>query len=285
MVQSIKHPYCGLSVYLGSQHKKRRALAPVFESLGMQCVEIEIDTDQYGTFSGEIERKGSVLETLNKKVQEVFSKVPQARLALVSEGTFGPHPSLGLLPSDQESLLLFDKELDLKIYVDEISLETNLGEKNVKSFEEAIPFLERAKFPSHGLIIQPLENQEVLFKGIVELKKLEKAICKSLEHSPTKQAKVMTDMRAHLNPTRMRVIEQVGYKLGKRLNSFCKDCGLLGFWPLKHIEGLPCQECGLPSRAVKEYLWSCLKCSHQEIRPREDGRVYIEPGQCEGCNP
>jgi len=285
MVSKVEHPYGGLRVYLGSKHKKGRALAPALEALGIECVEILIDTDQYGTFSGEVERKGSVLETLRRKTQEVFKQIPEAKLTLATEGTFGPHPYIGFISSDHEALLLTDKEQGLEIYVDEISLETNLGEKSVKSFEEVIPFLETVKFPSHGLIIQPQENLEVLFKGITEMSALEKAIVKSIDHSPSRQAKVTTDMRAHFNPTRMKVIEQVGRKLVKRLSSFCNECGLLGFWPVEHREGLPCVECGEPSRTVKEYLWGCLRCSYQEIRPREDGKTHIDAGQCERCNP
>ncbi|NBV51798.1 hypothetical protein EBR78_11360, partial [bacterium] len=199
--------------------------------------------------------------------------------------TFGPHPQIGFISSDHEALLLVDKAMGLQIYVDEISLETNLGEKVLKSFEELGSFLESVKFPSHGLIVQPLENQKVMFKGITDLNALEKAILKSIDHSPTRQAKVTTDMRAHFNPTRMKVIEQVGRKLVKRLSSFCNKCGLLGFWPVEPVEGLPCAECGQPSEAVKAYRWGCLKCSYQEIRPREDGKTQIDPVHCQGCNP
>ncbi len=41
-------------------HKKEAAIAPAFaEFLGMQVVVAAIDTDQYGTFAGEIKRMHS----------------------------------------------------------------------------------------------------------------------------------------------------------------------------------------------------------------------------------
>lgn len=285
MVHKIGHPYSGLTVFFGTQHRKEKAITPVLNSLGINCQSLEIDTDQFGTFSGEIERKGTILETLRKKTKEVFKRMPQARLALASEGSFGPHPVLGFISSDHEALLLVDRELKREFYVDEIFTETNVAERIVSSVKEIQDLLAPVKFPSHALIIHPLENKTVLFKGITNEEELSQAIQTSLKYSTSQKVKVSTDMRAHFNPTRMEMIGKVAQKLSSRLNSFCPNCNAIGFWPAKSIEGLSCEECGKPSRAIKEVLWSCEECHFEEVRPREDGKKSIDPGQCEWCNP
>lgn len=285
MDPKIRHLYHGLTVFLGTKHRKETAIAPILGALGIQCQTVEIDTDQFGTFSGEIERKGTVLETLRAKTAEVFRKVPQARLVLASEGSFGPHPSIGFISSDHEALLLVDRELKREFYVGEIFTETNLAERSVSSYQEITDFLPLIQFPSHGLIVHPEENKTIIFKGVSSEEDLRQAIQMSAKQSPSHRAKVSTDMRAHFNPTRMAMIEKVAEKLVRQLTSLCPRCEALGFWPTKSIEGLPCEECENPSRAVKEFLWSCPICSFQEIRPREDGKKFISPGQCEWCNP
>ena len=51
------------------------------------------------------------------------------------------------------------------------------------------------------------------------------------------------------------------------------------------IPGLPCEECGEPSRITKDVLWSCVKCDHSEQKVRPDGIVKISAAECEYCNP
>lgn len=285
MAPQLVNPYFGQTVFFATKHRKERALSPVLRTLDMNCVSLDIDTDQFGTFSGEIERKGTILETLRKKTAEVFKKEPRARLALASEGSFGPHPFIGFVSSDHEALLLVDRELNREFYVEEIFTETNVAERVVSSIEEIKDFLPLVKFPSHALIVHPEKNRTVLFKGVGTEEELKRAIKESLNQSPSRRAKVSTDMRAHFNPTRMAMIGKVAQKLHRRLSSFCPHCEAVGFWPIKSLEGLPCQECRRPSRAVKEWVWSCEGCQFEERRPREDGKEFVNPGQCEWCNP
>lgn len=285
MGTQLEHPYNGLTLVIATKHRKERVIAPVLAALGIHCKVLEIDTDQFGTFSGEIERKGNVLETLREKTAEVFKNLPQARLALASEGSFGPHPFIGFISSDHEALLLVDKELNREFYVDEVFTETNLGERIVSSFEDIQSFLTSIQFPSHALVVHPEENKNIVFKGIVSEEDLKHAIETSIEHSRSRRVKVFTDMRAHFNPTRMAMIEKVAEKLSRRLTSFCPSCNDFGFWPARSIEGLPCEECGNPSKAVKELLWSCSTCSFEEKRARADEKKFINPSECEWCNP
>ena len=119
------HLYSGMTVYFGTKHGKEKAVIPALNQIGLCCKVVPIDTDQFGTFSGEVERVGSIRDTLRKKIEAVFKEYPEARLALASEGSFGPHPLMPLMRSDHEALLFSDRESKLEIYVEEFSTETN----------------------------------------------------------------------------------------------------------------------------------------------------------------
>ena len=58
-----------------------------------------------------MERKCSIRDTLRLKTDAVFNIKPDARIAIESEGSFGPHSIIGLVQSDHEALMLVDKEL------------------------------------------------------------------------------------------------------------------------------------------------------------------------------
>lgn len=67
--KNSQHPFHSQKVYFPTKHHKEKILAPLLAEIGLDCEVASIDTDQFGTFSGEIERTGSVLETLRKKLK------------------------------------------------------------------------------------------------------------------------------------------------------------------------------------------------------------------------
>lgn len=63
-------PYFGCCIILPTKHQKSNAIAPVFDTvLQAGVLEYVVDTDLLGTFSGEIERKGTALECAQKKCE------------------------------------------------------------------------------------------------------------------------------------------------------------------------------------------------------------------------
>ncbi len=88
--------YQGKYCALNTLHFKSEALAePFLKGLGMRVVEQRGDTDQLGTFSGEVERPGTMFEVLKKKC-EMGIELSGFKLGLASEGSFGAHPSIPL---------------------------------------------------------------------------------------------------------------------------------------------------------------------------------------------
>jgi len=76
-----------------TKHDKARLVAQHFNDiLAMQVQEVVVDTDIYGTFSGEIERVGTPLETAVKKAR-LGIETTSNPFAIASEGSVVPHLS------------------------------------------------------------------------------------------------------------------------------------------------------------------------------------------------
>ena len=54
-------------------------------------------------------------------------------LAVASEGSFGPHPTIYFVHADDEFLLFIDKKNDLEIIVRELSTVTNFNGSEIKT--------------------------------------------------------------------------------------------------------------------------------------------------------
>jgi len=280
-----RHPFSGETVFFATKHSKEKVLAPLLEKLGMKCVRADVDTDLFGTFSGEVDRVGGVRETLRLKTSAAAKAYPAARFLLASEGSFGPHPFIGFVQSDHEALLFVDRKLNTEIYVEEISTETNHSEIEFGATDDLQEFLKQVGFPEHGIIVKPKGNRISPFKDLQTFQSVRQAIVDALLVSPEPKVILSTDMRACFNPTRMKVIAKVGLKLIGALNSFCQECKTPGFAISKVVPGLPCEECGEPSRISKDLIWSCVSCSYTEQKARPDGVVAIPASDCEFCNP
>ena len=279
------HPFNGETVYFATKHLKETALAPLFESIGMRCVRVDVDTDRFGTFSGEVERVGSVRETLRLKANAASRLNPEGRFFLASEGSFGPHPFIGFVQSDHEALLLVDRKLETEIYVDEITTKTNHAETEFGPRDDLHAILKQIGFPEHGIIVKPKGNSSIVFKDLHTFHAVGQAIIDAFKASKEPKVILSTDMRANFNPTRMKAIAKTGEKLIQALNSFCPTCQTPGFSISQGVPGLPCEECGEPSRTTKDVIFSCVKCAYSEQKARPDGLLAIPASDCEFCNP
>jgi len=286
----VKAPsaYAGESFILTTKHAKSLAISPALsEILGVSVIEYVEDTDQLGTFSGEIERKGSALACVKRKCEWPLKKYDKIEFALASEGSFGPHPFIPFAACDQEILYFIDQKRNFHLHLSHISLNTNYGMKSVKSWEDLLKFAEDAHFPSHALILRPngKNTKTPLFKGINTLEKLEECFYKSLKLSKNGTIWVETDMRAHLNPSRMEVIKELSLLLASRLATHCPKCNIPGWGLVTTIMGLPCESCGAETNLVKQEVFGCTKCDYKEARKRLDNLAKAPPDNCSFCNP
>jgi hypothetical protein len=280
-----KHPFSESEVLFATKHDKDKILQPLFAEIGMKCIAASVDTDQFGTFSGEVERVGNVRETLRKKINTCLEMNPEAEYIIASEGSFGPHPLLGFMSTDLESLLFYQVESKVEIYAEYLDTRPVHAEKVMTAGEELDSFLKEIGFPEQAVIVHPENSLAPIYKGIDDKKTLMRVLPEVFKESKTGKAKIVTDLRACFNPQRRVAILEAGKKLLEKLTSFCPACHSPGFAIVRGIPGLVCSDCGEPTRAARAVLWKCVQCTHEEERERPDGKKYVDPYECEFCNP
>ena len=155
----------GRKLLIATKHHKEIVMAKHLQSsLGVLCeVTKNYDTDLLGTFSGEIERNSSPLETVKQKCIGAMEKYGYD-LGVANEGSFGPHPTLFFVPANEEFIIFIDKKNDLEIVVKKLSPDTNFSGRNIKSEIELEKFIKAVHFPSHAVILRKSahQNEEII---------------------------------------------------------------------------------------------------------------------------
>ncbi|MDY6899893.1 MAG: DUF6671 family protein [Cyanobacteriota bacterium] len=274
---------------LATMHKKERVIAPLLEDeLGIKVkVPENFNTDKFGSFTREIERQGSQIEAARLKAQQALLLTDES-LAIASEGSFAPHPSLPCISCNREIVIFLDKKNDLEIIGEELSLLSNHSHLKVDNLQQAFDFAEKIGFPEHGLCVMlsdyPKSSEEII-KGITTEEALTEAINKGLSQSTTGKVHLETDMRAMYNPTRMKNIEKATLNLIEKVNCVCPSCSTPGFSIVQRIQGLPCEWCHTPTTLTRSAIYKCQKCGFRKEKLFPDGKQFADPGQCSYCNP
>lgn len=281
--------FAGALAALGTKHGKERVIGPALDAELEIRVEVarELDTDRFGTFAREIPRRGTALETARAKARAAIETHGGARFGLSSEGSFGPHPSVPFVAGGVEIVLLFDRETGLELTGLDVTLETNFASASVSSVDEALSFAAGVSFPSHGLIVMASsdgkpEPTPSMTKGILDRGELERVVREMLRvHG---EAWLETDMRAHLNPTRMRSVERAVKALAGAAKSPCPDCACPGYVAVERVGGLPCADCGEPTGRARAEVLGCSGCGRREERALP-GASHATAFECPLCNP
>lgn len=272
--------FSGRTLVLATMHGKEAVMAPLLEAgLGVRVVVAEgLNTDAFGTFSGEIERTGTPLDAARQKINAALDATGHT-LGIASEGSFGPHPALPFLYVDAELVLLVDRETGREWTGEAVSTDTNFGASDARSWEEIEAFAHRARFPDHGLMLKTSDGAPV--KGLRDWQTLRREADRLL--GTGQDLTVETDMRAMHNPLRQVVIAEATRKLVAKLQTPCPACAAPGFALTERVPGLPCDQCGFPTRLPRAEVWACGVCNHAEERPAAG--TYADPRYCDFCNP
>ncbi|UYZ60001.1 DUF6671 family protein [Hymenobacter latericus] len=270
---------------IATKHDKQRVIAPILEQeLGVVCVVAEgLDTDELGTFTGEIARTLDPVAAAREKCRRAMARTG-CDLCVASEGSFGPHPASFFVPADDELLVFVDARHNLEVVVRELSLDTNFSGQKIATAAELQAFAGQAGFPGHGLILRKSRDESTdIFKDITDEAALQQAFAYLL--GKYGHAYAETDMRAHRNPTRMRVIEAATRKLAAQLKSECPGCHMPGFGVTEARKGLPCSWCSQPTNAVLSFVYQCRHCGYQREERYPHNKTTEDPMYCDHCNP
>jgi hypothetical protein len=270
---------CGIA----TKHQKERVIGPALtQAFGLSIIPLSLDTDLFGTFCGDIPRLLAPVETLRAKC-DAAARDSGLTLIVASEGSFGPHPILHFIPADEEFIILKDYDNDFEVIARVISTDTNFDSLEIRSEVELLSFAQKIGFPSHALILRCRSSNDFLFKGICDQQQLLFAFNQLRELGEGIVAE--TDMRAMNNPTRMRVIESCCHELIKKIQRVCPKCGTPGFDVTDVQIGLPCEQCGSPTRSALIQFVKCKKCEFQVENRYPSGKESENPMYCDICNP
>lgn len=282
-VMEIFMDYANQFVLLASKHHKEQVIEPILrQHIDCKlCVE-DIDTDQFGTFTGEIPRPLSPYETCILKAKYAANK-KNYTLSIASEGSFGPHRTNPFLPQAHEIMVFVDLNNDWVIAEQLLTIKTNYKMLTIHRDTVLDGFLESVHFPSHALTLQSGDRQHVIEKGIQDPRHLQAALATGF--NTYDELLIATDMRAMMNPTRMQTLAELTEKLVIRIKTPCPGCSIPGFG-FKSVTGnLPCSQCGDETRQYRFETWGCIQCDYQEHHPRKDQLITADPTHCDYCNP
>ena len=271
------------AIVLATQHGKEGLIAPVFnEVLAWRIDGVAIDTDQFGTFSGDTPRPDSPEKTALVKARAGMAHAGAAR-GLASEGSIGPDPRMPLITTDQELIVYVDDDLgftlsqwhhsaDIVAYRHTVSADT--------SFEEVTRL---ADLPRHAVIITNDGDQVVwVRKGLRTIDEVMAAV-EQCQQDTGRAAVISTDYRAMVCPSRQAVITECARLLAQRLATPCPQCASPGWGVVDVLTGVPCEGCGTNvAEARRGDVWGCVLCAHRVATITTNS---VEPSRCPRCNP
>lgn len=263
-------------------HGKAVAIAPPLSRLGISLVIPDaLDTDRFGSFTGEVPRAGTMEDAARLKARAA-AEATGLPVGLASEGAYGPHPVIPFLAAGVELILWHDTTTGHEV-IERLTDEAPVYDRiEIKGIDDLAPFFARTRFPETALVVTPVGLGP---KGVADPAALATAVTEAIARSPVARALVQTDMRAHMNPRRMETIGKLAERFATRLATPCPACGAPGWGLLRTEPGLPCAECDTPSALVRVEVYGCTACGHAETRPRQDGKTTADPANCPMCNP
>lgn len=275
-------------VAIATLHGKAEAIGPALAAIGLQVQTVAVDTNALGTFAGEIERPGSARAVVVAKARLGMATSGLA-LGLATEGSFGPDPVLGFLPLHEELLAFVDAVHGQVIVLEHASHDTNWRTRPLRPGDDLAPLLAEIGLPEHAVLVKPNAWQGAAalptIKGLRAAAAVAEAVTQMAACSADGCARVEADLRAHMNPTRMRAIASLGEALARRLATPCPACGVPGFGRIDAEPGLPCADCGTPTSLLRAEIHGCGACAFRVERPRIDGLTTADAGHCPQCNP
>jgi len=261
------------SAVLLTRHQKATWIASALAEADFQIVEhTGFDTDQLGTFSGQIKRKKDAKATAEHKAK-LACELTQSRYGLGSEGSFFLHP-IANVTWEQEFICLLDSKKNKAVF--------GVSEGPATVTAQTIESTEAV----HDIGLYAGE-QKWMWQDTAM--KWHKALTLQDLHTLITDKKVtfpfaiVPDYRAMHCPGRQTMIAHAANNLVHRLMSVCPQCGATDFVYEKPQTGLPCSACSLPTTQAKGWWAECAECGYKNIKAVSE--THADPVNCAFCNP
>lgn len=217
----------GLPVLIATMHGKEAVLGPQLAGLGFQVLlPLDYDTDLLGTFSGDVRRPGTAIEAALEKARRacIATGVPRA---ISSEGSYRPCQKQFPGARNAEILAFVDLENGQEVVEVMTDLPTTFVKGRVPadfSAPEVQALLSAMGWPNARAMVVPEDPghgvvmPEWVFKGLADAPSLIEAMRVCAAHSTDGRVHLESDLRAHMNPSRMASVARVGERLAQRLS-------------------------------------------------------------------
>lgn len=267
-------PYAGMAAAVGTVHGKERQLEPALRRWhDMHVVPTrDLDTDRWGTFTGEVSRPLPPAEAAQRKAEAAAAELGTP-LGIGTEASFASVYGFGP-PVHEEILVFIDGAHSTRIIETHRRFAHIPPPRAAATPAEARVVLSALGFPTHGAVVRAATGEIV--KGVRSFVPVERMLTSG-------PIIIEADLRAHMNPTRQRVIRLLAWRLSARLRCHCPVCDTPGYGIVGIQRGLPCAHCGAPTSVVRADIWGCAACPEREERWRSARAA--DPGRCDACNP
>lgn len=275
-------PYAGSTIAFATMHGKEQLVRHAFyDILGADVVApIGLDTDQFGTFSGEIPRTLSPRAAAQVKAR-LGMQLAGTTYGLASEGSF--NSGFGFLVEHHEVLIFIDEIRSLELVEGTIATSPLPPGKAITAVDAALAYATAIGHPEQGLTLRGGAAGELIRKDLNTIESLSEATDQMLRHTPDRSIIISPDYRAHRCPSRAQVIATLAQTMAKRLATPCPICHAPGFGQINIERGLRCSDCGQPTRMIAADILGCGRCPHTARAPRTN--QVISPQWCDVCNP
>jgi hypothetical protein len=269
--------YAGARVVCATKHGKERYIDGPFRAvLGASVFGVEgLDTDRFGTFSGEIPRVLSPTEAARAKIVEAF-EISDALSGLATEGSFTA--DWGVLIEHHELMMFIDRERGIELVeqvVRPLALPTG---RSVTGVDEALHYGQRLGFPEQGVVLRGAQGVQ---KDLSDEAALAREVAVAIEADGS--VTLEPDFRAHRCPQRNLAIALLAERMANRLATHCPACRAPGFGSVRSERGMPCGMCQRPTGVIAADIWGCAVCERTDRRAIDMRQA--DPRWCGSCNP
>lgn len=275
------NPYRGAVIAFATMHgKEQLARGPFRTILGAAVLApAGIDTDQFGSFAGDIPRTLTPQQAARSKAL-LGLRAAGLTSGLASEGSFTTE--YGWLTRQNEHLLFLDQARGIELIESRTASFPVPPGRHILTSAQALSYATRLGFPHQGVIVQAHHDHGIAaYKDTQSNADLEATVDRLLcENVPVS---VLPDYRAHRSPARADIIRNLCSRMAQRLSTPCPGCRSPGYGRVKTIPGLPCGTCGQPTHLPAADIHACSTCDTTHTRPRTS--TLADPQWCETCNP